>query len=157
MTRQCGECGAAKAMRAFNGKTFAVEHAGARRAVKNLSGWRCEGCGEVVFDAASAKRYVAAGDALVLRERALRGAEVRRIREKLGLTQQQAGALTGGGHNAFSRYERGEAAPMQAVINLLRLLDKHPQLLNDPALRPLADANAGERPKRAARARAGRD
>jgi hypothetical protein len=34
--------------------------------------------------------------------------------------------LTGGGHNAFSRYERGEAAPLPAVINLFRLLDKHP-------------------------------
>jgi hypothetical protein len=39
--------------------------------------------------------------------------------------------FTGGGHNAFSRYERGEAAPLPAVINLFRLLDKHPELLKD--------------------------
>ncbi len=39
--------------------------------------------------------------------------------------------LTGGGHNAFSRYERGEAAPLPAVVNLFRLLDKHPELLKD--------------------------
>ena len=42
-----------------------------------------------------------------------------------GLSQVAAARLTGGGHNAFSRYERGEATPMPAVINLFRLLDKH--------------------------------
>lgn len=136
MTRQCSACGAAKALRAFSGKDFVVEHAGASRTVKGLSGWRCGACEEVVLDAASAKRYAAAGDALVLAARARQGAELRAIREKLGLTQQQAAALTGGGHNAFSRYERGEAAPMPAVVNLLRLLDKHPELLKDTVLQP---------------------
>ena len=55
--------------------------------------------------------------------------EIRRIRRKLGLSQVAAARLTGGGHNAFSRYERGEATPLPAVINLFRLLDKHPELL----------------------------
>jgi hypothetical protein len=55
--------------------------------------------------------------------------EIRRIRRKLGLSQIAAARLTGGGHNAFSRYERGEAMP--AVVNLFRLLDKHPELLKD--------------------------
>ncbi|HZT20535.1 MAG TPA: type II TA system antitoxin MqsA family protein [Dongiaceae bacterium] len=57
--------------------------------------------------------------------------EIRRIRRKLGLSQAAAARLTGGGHNAFSRYERGEVAPLPAVINLLRLLDKHPDLLKE--------------------------
>jgi len=83
--------------------------------VDGLSGWRCDDCGEVEFDAASAKRYGAAGDALVLQQRAKQSEEIRRIRRKLGLTQRQAARLTGGGHNAFSRYERGEATPMPAV------------------------------------------
>jgi len=39
--------------------------------------------------------------------------------------------LTGVGHNAFSRYERGQARPMPAVINLFKLLDKHPALLDE--------------------------
>jgi hypothetical protein len=42
-----------------------------------------------------------------------------------------AARLTGGGHKAFLRYERGEAAPLPAVVNLFRLLDKHPELLKD--------------------------
>lgn len=29
------------------------------------------------------------------------------------------------------RYERGEARPMPAVVNLFRLLDKHPELLSE--------------------------
>ena len=57
--------------------------------------------------------------------------ELARIRKKLKLTQQQAAAISGGGKNAFSRYERGQAKPVYAVINLFRLLDKHPELLDE--------------------------
>ncbi len=48
-----------------------------------------------------------------------------RIRKKLKLTQQQAAVLTGGGKNAFSRYENGQAKPMAAVVNLFRLLERN--------------------------------
>jgi len=66
-----------------------------------------------------------------LRERQGISRDLRRIRRKLGLTQKDAARLTGGGHNAFSRYERGQAKPLPAVINLLRLLDRHPKLLKE--------------------------
>jgi HTH-type transcriptional regulator/antitoxin MqsA len=55
----------------------------------------------------------------------------KRIRQKLNLSQQAAARLTGGGHNAFSRYERGAAQPLPAVVNLFRLLDRHPELLGE--------------------------
>lgn len=58
-------------------------------------------------------------------------AELARIRKKLKLTQQQAARLAGGGKNAFSRYERGQTRPVAAVINLFRLLDRHPDLLHE--------------------------
>ena len=58
-------------------------------------------------------------------------AELARIRKKLRLTQKEAALITGGGHNAFSRYERGEAKPIQAVLNLFKLLDHHPDLLSE--------------------------
>ena len=58
-------------------------------------------------------------------------AELARIRKKLGLTQQEAAKLAGGGKNAFSRYERGQAKPVAAVTNLFRLLDRHPDLLRE--------------------------
>lgn len=131
MARRCLNCSAPKPMTRFEDETFTIEHAGLTAVVEGLSGWRCSGCDEVEFDADSARRYAAAGDELVLRDRARQSREIRRIRRKLGLTQVEAARLTGGGHNAFSRYERGETTPLPAVINLFRLLDKHPELLKD--------------------------
>jgi HTH-type transcriptional regulator/antitoxin MqsA len=131
MARKCVNCETRKGMTRFKGETFTIEHGGMTATVEGLSGWRCEGCGEVEFDADSARRYAAAGDKLVLHHRAKQSREIRRIRRKLGLSQVAAARLTGGGHNAFSRYERGAASPLPAVINLFRLLDKHPELLKD--------------------------
>jgi HTH-type transcriptional regulator/antitoxin MqsA len=131
MTRKCLNCKSRKGLRRFEGETFAIEHAGMTAQVEGLSGWRCGPCGEVEFDPDSARRYAAAGDDLVLRHRAMQSQEIRRIRRKLRLSQVAAARLTGGGHNAFSRYERGEAAPLPAVVNLFRLLDKHPELLKE--------------------------
>ena len=129
MKRKCVSCGTRGRMTRFEDETFDIGHAGITAKADGLSGWRCGACGEVEFDADSARRYAAAGDELVLRERTRQCKEIRRIRRKLGLSQVAAARLTGGGHNAFSRYERGEATPLPAVINLFHLLDKHPELL----------------------------
>jgi HTH-type transcriptional regulator/antitoxin MqsA len=131
MARKCINCESREEMTRFDDETFTIEHGGNRIEVAGLSGWRCGACGEVEFDTDSARRYAAAGDELVLRDRQQQSKEIQRIRRKLGLSQIAAARLTGGGHNAFSRYERGEAMPMPAVINLFRLLDRHPELLKD--------------------------
>lgn len=62
--------------------------------------------------------------------------ELAQIRAKLRLTQEQASRLSGGGHNAFSRYERGEAQPVMGVVNLFRVLERHRALVLelDPTL-----------------------
>jgi HTH-type transcriptional regulator/antitoxin MqsA len=131
MARKCLNCEARKGMTRFEGETFTIAHAAMTATVEGLSGWRCASCSDVEFDGDSARRYAAAGDELVLRDRQRQSKEIRRIRRKLGLSQVAAARLTGGGHNAFSRYERGEATPLPAVINLFRLLDRHPELLKD--------------------------
>jgi HTH-type transcriptional regulator/antitoxin MqsA len=118
-------------MARFENETFAIGHAGMKIDVPGLSGWRCGACEEVEFDAESARRYAAAGDELVIGERSRQAAELRRIRKRLGINQEVAARLTGGGHNAFPRYETGKAAPMPAVLNLFKLLDKHPELLKE--------------------------
>ena len=60
------------------------------------------------------------------------GDEMKRIRRKLHLSQKEAVLLlSGGGHNAFSRYERGELLPPKALMVLMRLLDRYPHLLAD--------------------------
>jgi HTH-type transcriptional regulator/antitoxin MqsA len=131
MARNCLSCDARSSMTRFENEAFTIEHAGMTATVEGLSGWRCDACDEVEFDAESARRYAAAGDALVLRDRERVAEEIRRIRRKLGLSQAAAARLTGGGHNAFSRYERGEATPLPAVVHLFRLLDRHPELLQE--------------------------
>jgi HTH-type transcriptional regulator / antitoxin MqsA len=57
MLRKCFNCDSHRAMTRFEGETFEIEYAGNKAKVDGLSSWRCENCGEVVFDAASAKRY----------------------------------------------------------------------------------------------------
>ena len=56
--------------------------------------------------------------------------DIRRIRMKLGLTQEQAGERIGGGRRAFSKYESGAVQPSAAVENLLRIYEQHPELVN---------------------------
>ena len=131
MARKCVACKSRVGMTRFQDESFRIGHEGLFATVNGLSGWRCGHCGEVEFDADSARRYAAAGDQLVLRARKRQSEEIRRIRLKLKLSQVAAARLTGGGHNAFSRYERGETVPLPAVVNLFRLLDKHPELLKE--------------------------
>lgn len=125
----CVACDAGVEMQAFAGETHMVEHHGRTHALEYLSGLRCPHCGEIEFTPESAARYAAAGDELVLAERLSTGRELRRIRKKLRLGQHEAALLTGGGHNAFSRYETGKITPSPAVLNLFRLLDRHPEEL----------------------------
>ncbi|HQW57637.1 MAG TPA: type II toxin-antitoxin system MqsA family antitoxin [Gammaproteobacteria bacterium] len=54
--------------------------------------------------------------------------DIRRIRRYiLGLTQQQAAEIFGGGKNAFSRYESGEIKPSLPLSNLLKMFERHPE------------------------------
>lgn len=129
-TKTCGSCGT-KGMTPFSGKNLEIKHGGLIDTVRDLSGWHCAACDDMIFDSDSAKRYAAAGDALVMRARESVGALIKNTRRKLHLTQKDAAELTGGGVNAFSRYETGKARPMQSVVNLFRLLDAHPYLLEE--------------------------
>ncbi len=130
MNKQCGACGA-RQLAPFENETFEIQHQGRKSVVEGLSGMRCSACGEVTFDLPGAQRYAAASDALLLEARAAERETIKRIRLKLGLTQEQAAFLTGGGPNAFSRYETGKARPLAAVVHLFYLLDAHPELLHE--------------------------
>ena len=54
---------------------------------------------------------------------------IRAIRKRLDLTQEEAGALLGGGPRAFTRYESGSMRPRAAASNLLRVLEAHPEVM----------------------------
>ena len=53
----------------------------------------------------------------------LTGREVRRIRERLDLTQQQASEIFGGGPVAFAKYEADDVSQSEAMDKLIRLAD----------------------------------
>jgi HTH-type transcriptional regulator/antitoxin MqsA len=63
------------------------------------------------------------------------------VRKKLNLDQREAANLFGGGVNAFSRYETGKAVPPVALVKLLKILDGHPELLEE--VRSSGRATAG--------------
>ena len=131
-TEQCYSCGAPEGMTRFEGRTIIKSVKGMERRLDNLCGWECQKCGDAIFDSDSAERYSIAGDELIIAGRQMIGAEMKRIRRKLNLTQKQAvELLSGGGHNAFSRYERGEITAPRTLILLMRLLDRYPHLLSD--------------------------
>ncbi|RWC31781.1 type II toxin-antitoxin system MqsA family antitoxin [Mesorhizobium sp.] len=58
-------------------------------------------------------------------------ATIRRMRTKLNLSQREAGSLFKVGENAFDKYERGLIEPSGPTIQLMTLLEKHPELLDD--------------------------
>ena len=55
--------------------------------------------------------------------------EIRKIRQSLGLSQTEAGELLGGGPSAFAKYEKGSVKPSAALVRILRLLEKKPEIL----------------------------
>ena len=61
--------------------------------------------------------------------RAAYAAHVQQVRKKLKLTQEEAGALIGGGKRAFQKYERGAMAPSDAMVGLIEILNRHPEEL----------------------------
>lgn len=130
--QNCVSCGAADGMVRFEGETMPVYYRHFTRQVHGLSGWVCRECSEAEFDPQSAVEYGRAGDQLLVDAKWQMSQDMRRIRRKLNLTQLRAvEMLSGGGHNAFSRYERAEVEPPKPLMVLMALLDKHPELLHE--------------------------
>ena len=129
MSRECLNCGQGKLRHAI--KDVPYEYKGHATVVPKVGGWHCPHCLEVEFDPGEGVRFAQAIKCIAAEIDVREAAELARIRKKLKLTQQEAARITGGGPNAFSRYERGKARPVSAVTNLFRLLDRHPELLNE--------------------------
>lgn len=112
-------------------KDAVIAYRGHQSNVRALDGWHCPACGEIEFSGKEGERYAQALEKLRLKVDSEEAAELVRIRKKLGLSQRRAAEIAGGGVNAFSRYENGKAKPVAAVVNLFRLLDKHPELMDE--------------------------
>lgn len=113
----------------FDTRDLTFAHKGRETVVPEVPGWFCPQCGEAYLE--DNGRYAEAVAAFAREGDALDAAELRTIRKKLGLRQADAGKLFGGGVSAFSDYERGKTQPHKSTVLLLKLLDKHPELLEE--------------------------
>jgi len=129
--KMCHCCGAAS-LHPFKDRSYEIGRGSLKRDLQGLSGFECHECGEIEFDAESAKRYSAASDESVLDVQKAIGIYIKQVRSKLKITQKVAvEKISGGGHNAFSRYEKAEVAPAKSLVLIMYLLDKYPELIND--------------------------
>lgn len=106
---------------------------GEKTVLSDVTGEWCPACGEALLDIAESARI--SRDMIAFNKKVnselFSAQEIAAVRERLRLTQQEAATLFGGGINAFSRYENGKTKPPVALVKLLRLLDKYPDLLNE--------------------------
>jgi len=128
---KCPVCGAAELVH----DTRDVPHIykGETTVIPAVTGDFCPACAEVVLDMAEAERF---GQLVREFNKQVNAAIVdpqfiASVRKKLKLDQREAAEIFGGGVNAFSRYENGKTKPPLALVKLLKVLDRHPDLLNE--------------------------
>ncbi|WP_374412367.1 type II toxin-antitoxin system MqsA family antitoxin [Hydrogenophaga sp.] len=128
---KCPACGAAKLVRDTRDLTHTYK--GETTTIPDVTGQFCPACGEAVLDADESARVSAAMLDFNKQVNAsiVDPAFIASVRKKLALDQREAAEIFGGGVNAFSRYENGKTKPPLALVKLLRVLDRHPELLGE--------------------------
>lgn len=128
-TQKCPICGAGGLQKTVGTETF--EYKGQEIAIPDYIAYVCPGCGEAIVDPETLKK---SGKMLKDFQRQvdglLTGQQIKRIRKKLGLTQEQMAEIVGGGLKSFARYESGQVCQSKGMDNLLRILDAYPEMLN---------------------------
>lgn len=128
---KCPVCGAAELV--HDTRDVPYVYKGETTSVPAVTGDFCPACAEVVLDPTEADRY---GAAVLAFNRQVNATIVdpdfiAGVRKKLVLDQRQAAEIFGGGVNAFSRYETGRTKPPLALVQLFKVLDRHPELLDE--------------------------
>ena len=128
---KCPVCGAAELLQ--DTRDLPYVYKGKSTVIACVTGEFCSECGESVLTFDESERVSAA---MLNFNKQVNGdlADpffIMRVRKKLKLDQKEAAKLFGGGDNAFSRYENGKTKPPVALLKLLALLEKHPELLNE--------------------------
>lgn len=128
---KCPVCGAAELI--HDTRDIPFSYKGESTTIPAVTGEYCPACDEVVLNREHGDRY---SELIGAFQRQVNAAFVdpsyiTRVRRKLDLDQRQAAELFGGGVNAFSRYENGKTKPPLALVKLFKLLDRHPDLLDE--------------------------
>ena len=128
---RCPVCGAAGLV--HDTRDLPYSYKGESTVIANVTGEFCPSCTESILDLAESDRVMKAMREFSKRVNAnfIDPGFIAMVRKKLALDQREAAEIFGGGINAFSRYETGKTKPPLALIKLLKVLDRHPELLNE--------------------------
>jgi HTH-type transcriptional regulator/antitoxin MqsA len=131
MNMKCPVCGAAELI--HDTRDLPYVYKGENTVILAVTGDFCSACTESILDAAESNRVMREMRAFSKQVNAaiVDPGFITNVRKKLDLDQREAAEIFGGGINAFSRYENGKTKPPLALVKLFRLLDRHPDLLNE--------------------------
>lgn len=128
---KCPTCGGAQLI--HDTRDVSYIYKGVATTISAVTADFCPACDEYVTDVAETDR--------VMREMSAFNKQVNAaivdpdyiasVRKKLALDQREAAEIFGGGVNAFSRYENGKTKPPLALVKLLKVLERHPDLLEE--------------------------
>ncbi|MCQ8128127.1 type II toxin-antitoxin system MqsA family antitoxin [Methylomonas rivi] len=128
---KCPSCGGAELVK--DTRDMPYTYKGESTIIPDVTSEFCPACDEVITDAEESKRTMS----LMLEFNKQVNASIvdpsfiASVRKKLALDQKEASEIFGGGINAFSRYENGKTKPPLALVKLLKVLDRHPDLLDE--------------------------
>ena len=126
---KCPSCGASNLV--HDTRDLPYTYKGETTILPQVRGDFCPACDESILDAEESRRTMS----LMLEFNKQINASIvdpefiASVRKKLDLDQKEAAEIFGGGVNAFSRYENGKTKPPLALVKLLKVLDRHPDLL----------------------------
>ena len=128
---KCPVCGAAELI--HDTRDIVHTYKGESTVIPGVTADYCPACGDSVLDMEDAERLGALAMAFNQQVNAaiVDPGFIVNVRKKLALDQREAAEIFGGGVNAFSRYENGRTRPSLALVKLLKLLDRHPDLLQE--------------------------
>jgi HTH-type transcriptional regulator/antitoxin MqsA len=131
MSMKCPVCGAAELI--CDTRDLPYTYKGETTIIVAVTGDFCPACAESVLGAAESDRVMREMRAFSKQVNAaiVDPGFIANVRKKLALDQREAAEIFGGGINAFSRYENGKTKPSLALVKLLKVLDRHPDLLNE--------------------------
>jgi len=129
MTMKCPICSAANLV--HDTRDLPYIYKGEATILPQVTGDFCPACDESILDAAESRRTM---NLMLAFNKQVNASIVDpefivSVRKKLHLDQREAAEIFGGGVNAFSRYENGKTRPPLALVKLLKVLDRHPDLL----------------------------
>ena len=128
---KCPSCGAAELVR--DTRDIPYTYKSESTVIPAVTGDFCPACGETVLEPDESVRT----SAMMLEFNKQVNASIvdpdfiASVRKKLALDQREAAEIFGGGVNAFSRYENGKTRPSLALVKLLKVLNRHPDLLSE--------------------------